>query len=88
MEDNMRRVWELSLLSNDEKEHLFTRILCDQEHMNPSKVNLAQANCFMKYFKLINRSRRLLREQNGKLNIYNFADLAGREALWNFSVAT
>jgi hypothetical protein len=28
-EDNMRRVWELSLLSNEEKEHLFTRILCD-----------------------------------------------------------
>jgi hypothetical protein len=42
----------------------------------------------MKDSNQINRSRRFLRESYGRLSIYNFKELAGRESLWNFAVAT
>ena len=87
-EDYMKKVYEQSLFSVNEKEHLFEKILCDEDHLDATNLTLGQAKCFMKYFKLINKSRQHLMLEKKGVHVFNFKDLHGKEALWNYTIAS
>ena len=43
----------------------------------------------MKYFKMINKSRRNIQVRSGNgVAVYDFTDLQGKEALWNYTIST
>ena len=74
---------EIYLFTEEEKKFLFTNILCNPQEVDAAKIGIGLVKCWIKYFKLINRTENHRLDYAKKmLRVNDFENLLGMDALW------
>lgn len=69
------------MFNEQEREHFFTKILCNRTYVDFQKITPGQAKSFHKFFKLINKAYGFIEATQKKIIVSDYEKLIGLEPL-------